>query len=61
MVNMSSTPAPNTPNALERDRRPAGPVKPGESPGKRTNEERNDPEREPGATDGQPRHHPASI
>ena len=35
--------------------------RPGEDPGKRTNDERNDPEREPGAADGQPRDHPAQI
>lgn len=49
------------PNAFEQQRRPDGPAVPGEDPGKRTNEERNDPEREPGAADGQPRDHPAQI
>jgi hypothetical protein len=61
MVSKPSTSVPDTPNALGRERRPTGPVKPGESPGKRFNEERNDPESEPGASDGQPQHHPASI
>lgn len=43
------------PNPVEEQRRPDGAVVPGESHGKRTNDERNDPEAEPGATDGQPR------
>jgi len=44
-----------SPNPVERQRRPDGALAPGESTGKRTNEERNDPEAEPGAADGQPR------
>lgn len=51
----------DAPNAFEKARRPDGPAVPGEDPGKRTNEERNDPEREPGTADGQPRDHPAQI
>ena len=50
-------PVPGTPNAVERQRRPDGPLAPGESPGKRTNETRNDPDVEPGAGEGQPRPH----
>ena len=46
------------PNAVERQRRPDSPLTPGESPGKRTNEERNDPAVEPGAAEGQLRDHP---
>jgi hypothetical protein len=53
--------APAAPNAVEKQRRPDGPVTPGESPGKRTNEERNDPVAEPGAAEGQLRDHPAQI
>lgn len=49
------------PNPIEQQRRPDGARVPGESPGKRTNDERNDPEAEPGATEGQPRHHPPQI
>lgn len=49
---------PAAPNSVERQRRPDGPVTPGESSGKRTNEERNDPAAEPGAAEGQLRHHP---
>ncbi len=52
---------PVVPNVVERQRRPDGPMAPGESPGKRTNEERNDPAAEPGATEGQLRDHPAQI
>jgi hypothetical protein len=50
-----------SPNAVEKRRRPDGGVTPGESHGKRTNEERNDPEVEPGAAEGQLRDHPAQI
>lgn len=60
-MNTDSRRAPDAPNAFEKPRRPDGPAVPGESPGKRTNDERNDPEREPGAIDGQPRDHPAQI
>ena len=56
-----SRPAPDAPNAFDKSGRPDRPGVPGDAPGKRTNEERNDPEREPGATDGQPRNHPAQI
>ena len=49
------------PNPFEEQRRPDGATVPGESPGKRTNDERNDPETEPGATDGQPRRHSPQI
>jgi len=52
---------PVAPNTVEKQRRPDGAVTPGESPGKRTNEERNDPAYEPGAAEGQPRNHPAQI
>lgn len=45
------------PNAVERQRRPDSPL----TPGKRTNEERNDPAVEPGAAEGQLRDHPAQI
>lgn len=53
--------APVAPNAVERQRRPDGAMTRGESPGKRTNEERNDPAVEPGAVEGQVRDHPAQI
>lgn len=46
-----------SPNPIEKERRPDGVVVPGESPGKRTNDERNDPDAEPGAREGQPRRH----
>ena len=49
---------PVAPNAVEERRRPDGPAAPGESLGKRTNDERNDPEREPGAAQGQRRERP---
>ena len=49
------------PNAVEKQRRPDGAVTPGESHGKRTNEERNDPDVQPGAAEGQLRDHPAQI
>lgn len=49
------------PNAVEKRRRPDGAPIPGESHGKRTNEERNDPDVEPGAAEGQLRDHPAQI
>lgn len=52
---------PVVPNVVERQRRPDGPMTRGESPGKRTNEERNDPAVEPGAAEGQLRDHPAQI
>lgn len=44
------------PNVFEQTRRPAGPAAPGENRSKRTNDERNDPESEAGANEGQPRH-----
>lgn len=43
---------PRAPTAVERQRRPAGPVVSGESTGKRTSDERNDPAVEPGAAQG---------
>lgn len=51
---MSDKPQSDPPqrNPLEKDRAPAAPAERGEQPGKRTNEERNDPEREPGAGQG---------
>ncbi len=61
MAKTLSTPLHDPPNPLEQQRRPAGPQLPGEARGKRTNEARNDPATEPGATEGQPRHHPAQI
>ncbi len=39
-------------NPVERERTPATPASRGEQPGKRTNEERNDPVSEPGARQG---------
>lgn len=57
MDRKSQDATPVVPNRFEQQRRPDGAAVPGESPGKRTNDERNDPEREPGATDGQPRDH----
>lgn len=41
-------------NPVEKRRMPDGPGASGEQPGKRTNDERNDPEAEPGARDGKP-------
>jgi hypothetical protein len=54
-------PAPSQPTDFEKHRRPDGPAAAGEQRSKRTSEERNDPEVEPGATEGMPRHHPAQI
>lgn len=48
---------PSVPTDFEKHRRPDGEAAPGEQRSKRTSEERNDPEVEPGATEGQPRHH----
>lgn len=39
-------------NPMEKDRAPATPAQRGEQPGKRTNDERNDPASEPGARQG---------
>jgi hypothetical protein len=50
-------PTPIEENSVEARRRPDGAVVPGESPAKRTNDERNDPRAEPGARAGQPRRH----
>ncbi|SKC45860.1 hypothetical protein [Pseudoxanthomonas indica] len=55
-----STPV-DGPTDFEKHRRPDGPAAPGEQRGKRTTDEVNDPEVEPGAGEGQPRHHPAQI
>lgn len=49
------------PDPFARHRRPRGPATPGEDPGKRTSDEMNDPEVEPGAHQGQPRDQPAQI
>lgn len=57
MTRAPSTHDTHAPNAAEQQRRPDGPLAPGESPGKRTNETRNDTDVEPGAGEGQPRHH----
>ncbi|MCL6711473.1 hypothetical protein M8R20_31230 [Pseudomonas sp. R2.Fl] len=49
---MTDSPRPRNP--LKKTRAPAEPGRRGEQPGKRTNEERNDPVSEPGAREGNP-------
>lgn len=56
-VTNKETVAPTGPTDFENHRRPDGEAAPGEQRSKRTSEERNDPEVEPGAAEGQPRHH----
>lgn len=46
------TTPPRQRDPLEKTRAPAGPGRRGEQPGKRTNEERNDPVSEPGVRQG---------
>lgn len=48
------TPATQPRGPLERERAPEGPRAPGEYPGKRDQDERNDPAVQPGAVEGNP-------
>lgn len=60
MSNKEPSP-PAGPTDFEKHRRPDGGAAPGEQRSKRTSDERNDPEVEPGAQEGQPRHHKPQI